>query len=194
MTPSRAAAVLSPASPSSIWRSVDSRLVPVRDTGARLDHLWLADVVIENCELSGAVLVDVCASHALTSGCQLAALPRVTAARLRDVRFINCKLDEANFRTATGERVQLDRNATGRRRLLRSRDPRCTVLRLRPDLGRGSHCQLPAAVLQGSALEALQGAAYLKGVTIDSAQILPFALRLIGAMDICIDDNRSASN
>jgi uncharacterized protein YjbI with pentapeptide repeats len=171
----------------------ESRLVDVRLTGAQLDRLRLTDVVIENCELSGAVLADVSLTRVEFRRCQMAAL-QLPAARLRDVRFINCKLDEANFRTATGERVQFDETQLVAADFYEAKIRCARFFDCDLTSAEFSRSELPAAVLQGSALEALQGAAYLKGVTIDSAQILPFALRLIGAMDICIDDNRSASN
>ena len=103
-------------------------------------------------------------------------------------------MDEANFRTATGERVQFDETQLVAADFYEAKIRGARFFDCDLTSAEFSRSELPAAVLQGSALEALQGAAYLKGVTIDSAQILPFSLRLIGAMDICIDDNRSASN
>jgi uncharacterized protein YjbI with pentapeptide repeats len=115
---------------------------------------------------------------------------QVPRAQLRDVHFINCKLDEANFRMATGERVQFDDT-----RLVGADFYEAQIRGARffdCDLTSSdfSRAKLPSVVLQGSTVEGLQGAAYLKGATIDSSQVVPFALRLLGAMDISIDDNR----
>ena len=85
----------------------DRESTPATTSAAQLDRLRWTDVVIENCELSGAVLADVSLTRVEFRRCQMATL-QLPAQRLRDVRFINCKLDEANFRTATGERVQFD--------------------------------------------------------------------------------------
>lgn len=58
------------------------------------------------------------------------------------------------------------------------------------DLGdaKFSKARIAGARLQGSKLDTIHGADSLRGVVIDSSQIIPLALRVFGALEITIDD------
>ena len=49
---------------------------------------------------------------------------------------------------------------------------------------------LGAARFHGSTIDTVKGAEYLRGVVIDSAQVLPLALRLFATFGIAVDDDR----
>jgi uncharacterized protein YjbI with pentapeptide repeats len=90
----------------------------------------------------------------------------------------------------TGERVQFDRGA------LQGADfygARLEGLRLFDcDLSGAQFSQavLRDARLHGSKLEGLRGAESLRGVAIDSTQVLPMALQLFASLGVKVDDDR----
>ena len=53
-----------------------------------------------------------------------------------------------------------------------------------------SKADIDGACLHGSRLDGLKGAAYLKGVAIDRAQVLPLALPLYAELGIAVDEDR----
>src|SRR5690242_888134 len=107
---------------------------------------------------------------------------QLAAARLRDVRFVECRLDEANFRMATGEGVQFDDSQLAAADFYEAKIKGIRFFDCDLTSAEFSRSELVGAMLHGSTLEGLRGASYLRGATIDSAQIVPFALRLLGAM------------
>jgi uncharacterized protein YjbI with pentapeptide repeats len=119
---------------------------------------------------------------------------QLAGARLRDVRFIRCMLDDASFRMATGERVQFDDSRLVAADFYEAKIRSTRFFDCDLTSSEFSRSELPGALLQGSTLEGLQEAAYLREVRIDSSQILPFALRLFGALGISVDDDRGTPN
>lgn len=169
-----------------------SRLVGAAFTGVELERLRLVDTVAEGCDFSGTSVVQATFVRVTFLGCRMLAFDAAQA-DLRHVDFRECRLDEANFRMATGERVQFDRSA------LRGADfygARMEALRLFDcDLSgvEFSQAVVRGARLHGSKLEGLRGAGSLRDVTIESAQVLPMALQILGALGVTVDDDRETT-
>jgi uncharacterized protein YjbI with pentapeptide repeats len=158
-------------------------------TGAELTAPRWTDVLLEDAELSGAVFHDATLTRVEFRRCRLAGV-QLAEARLRDVVFVDCKLDEANLRLSTGERVELRGCRLAGADLAGARidDLWCFDSDLRGvDL---SNAEVSGARLHGSTFEGLRAADRLRKVTLDPAQVMPFAVALFGALGIRLDEER----
>jgi uncharacterized protein YjbI with pentapeptide repeats len=158
-------------------------------TGAELSDPRWTDVLVEDAELSGCVLYDATLTRVEFRRCRLAGV-QLAEARLRDVAFVDCKLDEANLRLSVGERVTFRSCGLGGADLGGARIEE--VWFFDSDL-RGvdlSNAELPGARLHGSTFEGLRAADRLLRVTLDPAQVMPFAMALFGALGIRVDEER----
>ena len=168
---------------------VASRLTGARLTGVTIGRLRMVDTIVDSCDLSGAVLRQASLTRVALRDCRMSGSD-LSLAKLRDVAFVGCKLDDANLRMVTGERVRFDGTVLRSADLYEARlvsarffDCDLTATQLtKADLG--------AARLHGSTIDAVVGAEHLRGVVIDSAQVLPLALRLFASFGIAVDDDR----
>jgi uncharacterized protein YjbI with pentapeptide repeats len=166
----------------------ESHLVGVRLVGVEVERLRVTDAVVEDCDLSGAVLMAAALTRVELRNCRMSGLV-IAGARLRDVRFVDCKLDDANFRMTTSERLEFHRT------ILRTADFYAAKLRS----ARFSSCDLAfaefskadlhGARLHGSTLADVLGADSFAGVVVETGQVLPLALRLFAALGITVDDD-----
>ena len=158
-------------------------------TGAELTAPRWTDVLVEDAELSGAVLHDATWTRVELRRCRLSGV-QLAEARLRDVTFVDCKLDEANLRLAVGERVALRGCVAAGADFAGARIDElwCFDSDLqRVDL---SNAELTGARLHGSSFDGLRAADRLRRVTLDPAQVMPFALALYGALGIRVEEDR----
>ena len=165
---------------------VGCRLTGVALTGAEIDRLRLIDTILEDCELSGAVLTRSVLNRVEFRRCRCSGLV-ASGAELTDTRFVDCKLDDANFRMTAWKRSLLDgclmTGADFREaRLATTRFDACDLSRV--DFTKAS---LPGVSLAGSTLVDLRGAGSLKGVLITGDQVVPLALAMFATMGIRID-------
>ena len=166
----------------------ESHLAGARLVGVEVERLRVTDTVFDDCDLSGAVLIDAALTRVEFRNCRLSGLG-VPGARLLDVRFEGCKLDDANFRMTTSERVEFDRT------ILRTADFYAATLRSARfwdcdlELAQFSKADLRGARLHGSNLADVLGAESFAGVVVETAQVMPLALRLFVALGITVDDD-----
>jgi hypothetical protein len=171
----------------------ESHVVGARLTGVEVERLRITDTVFDDCDLSGAVLIDAALTRVEFHNCRTSGLV-VPGARLLDVRFEECKLDDANFRMTTSERVEFDRA------ILRTADFYAAKLRSSRfwscdlALAQFSKADLRGARLHGSDLADVLGAESFAGVIVETGQVLPLALRLFAALDITVEDDREAQD
>ena len=168
-------------------RITECELVGVVATAAQLDLLSMKDVLLADCELSGAGLGKASLRRIELRNCRVAGLV-LSDAQLRDVRFVACKLDGANFRFAQITQVVFEG---------------CSLVDA--DFGGATfdavtfgHCDLrdsdfsqasaESTRLHGSVVDGLRGASGLGGVTIDTMQVMPLALGVFAELGITIDD------
>jgi uncharacterized protein YjbI with pentapeptide repeats len=158
-------------------------------TGAQLPNLRLSDALVEGADFSGAVLDEIVLSRVEFRGCRMSGV-LMPQAVLRDVVFTDCKLNGANFRMLNCERVRFQSTD------LRTAEFSAGHLRSTSffdcDLTGAEFSQVtsPGARFQGSSMIDIRGAEYLRGIVIDSNQVLPLAVRVFAGLDISVDDER----
>lgn len=159
-----------------------------RWSGVVLEGLRAFDVTFEDCDLSGfSLLEDSVLQNVTFSRCRLTGAT-LAGARLRDVRFDGCTLQDANLRMCDAERVAADDGVFVGADLYAAK---LADVRLRGCDLRGSDwtkATLNAVDLRGSRLEDIRGADSLRGVTIDSSQVVPLAYSLSVALGLTIAD------
>jgi uncharacterized protein YjbI with pentapeptide repeats len=167
---------------------VRSWLSGLRLTGLELAGWRLLDVVLVECELSGAVLSDARFERVVFTRCRMSGL---VAAELRaeDVRFEGCKMDQAWLRSAVLDRCELvDCDLRGSdlygSRVTRSALRHCDLTEV--DV---TGSEFETVSLHGSIVDRLKGAASLRGTTIGSDQLVPLALPILAAQGILVDDD-----
>lgn len=168
-------------------RVTGCELLRVACTGAQLELLSFTDVVVTDGEFSGAVLSKASFRRVEFRNCRMVGVV-VSDSTLRDVRFVGCKLDGANFRFVNAEHVVLDDCSIAEGDFAGAQLG--AVAFDACDLRHADFSQATAADtdLRGSTLDGIRGVVALKGVTIDSMQVLPFALSALTELGITIDD------
>jgi hypothetical protein len=168
---------------------VGSRVMGAAFTGVELEHLRVTDTVFQGCDLSGASAVEAGLVRVEFVDCRMLAFDAAQAS-LRDVRFRECRLDEANFRMSVGEHVQFDRSMLRGADFYRARLPGLRLFDCDLTGVEFSQADLRGGRLHGSGLEGLRGADSARGAVIDSSQLLPMALQVLGSLGIAVDDER----
>lgn len=161
----------------------ECRLSRVTLAGADVDRCLVTDVVLEDCDLSGASFPQARWSRVELRRCRLTGTS-LAGARLDDVRFVDCKLDEAALDGSHGERLWFD-GCTMRSTTLTG----VTIEHLRitacdltgADL---SGARVAGARLHGSTLDRLAGVGSLRAVVVDPDQVVPLGLQLLAALEI----------
>jgi len=168
---------------------LESHCQEVSFTGMRLERARVRDVVFDHCDLSAVRFNDAGLTRVAFRNCRLSGA-QFPDAQLRDVQFIGCKLDDANFRMVDAERLRItdcllrDADFHGSRLTgLRCYDSELTGV----EFGQSS---VRDVRLNGSVVDGIKGADALKGVVIDSAQVIPFALSIMATMKVDVDDTR----
>jgi uncharacterized protein YjbI with pentapeptide repeats len=161
--------------------------VEARFIGASWPQASFTDVVVEDADLSGAILEELRATRVVFRRCRLSGVV-IHSATLRDVAFLDCRMDGANLRMTTWERTELvgchlrDAELYGAK-LGGGRLLGC-------DLGHVelARADLTGADLRGSTLDDVRGADRLRGATIGADQLVPAALAVFAALSITLDD------
>lgn len=160
----------------------------LRLTGLDLAELVLLDVVLEECELSGATCSDARWERVVFRRCRMSGLV-ASGLRATDLRFEACKLDQAWLRSASLDRCELvECDLSGSdlygARVTRSAFRHCDLSEVEV-----SASEMEQVTLHGSTVDGLKGAESLRGLTIGSDQLVPLALPILGAMRIRVDDD-----
>jgi uncharacterized protein YjbI with pentapeptide repeats len=166
-----------------------SRLNRSAFTAGQLHLLRLTDVVLDSCDFSGADLEESTLTRVQWRGCRMSGLA-IARSSLRDVVFSECRLDDASLRSCDLERVTFEHTD------LSSADFSGSTLQM----VRLFDCNLSGADFSsvkakgtrfhGSVLTDLKGAGDLRGVVIDSSQLLPLGVRVLDALGVVVDDER----
>ena len=166
----------------------EARLVAPAWTGTTLRDLDLRDVVIDGGELAGVTLEGATLERVELRRCRLSGLV-APALRATDVRFVDCRMEEAWLRAATLERVAFEDCALPRAdlysaRITQSRFERCDLTEIEL-----SQAELRDVAFHGSRIEGLKGGAALRNAVIGSDQLLVFAGPVLHAAGIVVDDD-----
>ena len=158
-------------------------------TGAQLPQLRLTDVVVDAADFSGVDLEESLLTRVEFRGCRMSGLQAV-ATRMHDVAFTACKLDGYTFRMSEADRVTFSTCE------LRGADFYAASMKdvrfFDCDLSDAdfSQAELSNGQFHGSNLVDIKGGDSLRDIVIDTAQVVPLALRVFGAMGIRVDDER----
>jgi len=166
----------------------ESRVIDVRFDGVDLDRLLVTDVVFEDCSFVAASWADASFNRVEFRTCRMTEVV-LAGARLDDVRFVDCKLDGANLRMAVGAVVEFLRCPLTGADLYAARLEAARFFGCDLERADVSAARLDGARLHGSRLGGLIGGEQLRGVVIDSSQVLPLALRVFSALGITVDDD-----
>src|SRR5581483_5819033 len=168
----------------------------VQLTGCELERLSLVDVIFDDCELSGALLLEARLRRVQFNRCRMSGFV-MTRAVAEHVAFTDCKLDAANFRMSSWEpalwlRCELPSADFGGSAIKGGRLLGCNLSRV--DM---TGAKFERVYLHGSDLTELKGADSLRGVTIGIDQVVPLAGPVFSALGISVagdpDDEADAA-
>jgi uncharacterized protein YjbI with pentapeptide repeats len=163
------------------------RIAGASFVAAELPHLRLRDVVLEDCDLAGAVLDDVVARRVELRRCRLTGLV-ASRSRWQDVAFVDCHLDDATFRRVMWERAELIGCRLRRADLTGSRFTASALLRCDLTGAVLSEATMAGTRLHGSTVEELVGAEGLRGVVIGRDQVVAVGAALLAGAGVLVDD------
>lgn len=160
----------------------------VRFTGCQIERFSATDTVLEDCELSGALLDGGRLHRVEFRRCRMSGVI-LTGLAATEVRWVACRANDANLRAAKLDHVELtDCDLVGAdfyaATLTSSRLLGCDLTG-----AEFSKAKLNAVALHRSTLHDLRGAAGLSGAVIHSHQMIPLAAAALSALGIKIDDD-----
>jgi uncharacterized protein YjbI with pentapeptide repeats len=179
------------------WNLAGQEAADVSFAGCRMKQLGLAgstvlrlrlvDCRLETCDLSAADLDDLTALRVEVSDSRLSGTLS-PAAKLTDVRFSHCKLDQANLRFAQLTRVVFE-DCVLVEADFHGADLTGTEL-INCDLSGAefSKATMTGARLSGSKLATVRGAGALRGAYVSRQQITELAWPLASAVGLVVDD------
>lgn len=166
---------------------VESRLSRVRATGCDLRRLRLRDVVLEGCDLSGAILEEARFTRVGFADCRLSGTV-LSRSTLQDVSFRDCRMDQVSLRMSTGVSLRL-RGCDLRNADFASVDMPASEL-LDCDLSGAdvSNAALGGSALHRSRLDGMSGVLALRNVVVDAEQAFVLGNALLAAHGITVTD------
>jgi uncharacterized protein YjbI with pentapeptide repeats len=157
--------------------------------GAEFVRARVSDTLFERCDLAAAVLDHAGLTRIVFDDCRLSGAD-LSGSRLVDVVFRECRLADASLRMTSGSRVRFEHCDLARLDLYAAQLPGACFFDSNLTDAELSQATLTDARLHGSSFDSLRGASALRGTTISSAQILPFALQILAMLEITVDDER----
>lgn len=168
----------------------ESRLVNARATGSDLTHLRLRDVVVDSCDLSGAVVEEAHITRCVFIDCRLSGTV-LTSARLEHVEFRASRMDLVNLRMVRGRMARFTGCDLAGSDWYSSQLHDSQLLDCDLSGADVSAASLAGTDLHGSILDGVVGAAALRDVVIDPTQASAVGLALLAAHGISITDRPS---
>jgi uncharacterized protein YjbI with pentapeptide repeats len=166
-----------------------SRFLDVRLTAAEFDGARFTDVKVIDSDLSGASFHRAALTRVAFLRCRMRGVV-LAAARIRDVVFSECLLDEANLREIEGSSVRMEGCQLVGADFSRAKLRQTAIFDSDLTDAEFEGADVQGIRLHGSRLESVRGAGGLSGTVIEASQVLPLALPLVSAMRIEIDDDR----
>jgi uncharacterized protein YjbI with pentapeptide repeats len=162
-------------------------LTDVRLGGRVIERLRLVDVVLQGCDLSGVVLPDASWTRVELRDCRLSGAV-LSGVRAQDVRWTGCRADSAVLRMSHWKGCWFEDTDLRGADFYDASLPDTQLLRC--DLSRATFSQsnLAGSRLHGSTLDGVIGGEAFRGTRISSAQVLPLAMSVLGALDIVVED------
>jgi uncharacterized protein YjbI with pentapeptide repeats len=165
----------------------ESRLRGVHGHGIEIRQLNLTDVVLDGCDLSGALVRGADLRRVEWRDCRISGLV-LDASTLHDVVFRACKLDTASLRSIDTQRVVFEDCVLSDADLSGARLPHARFTRCDLRGARFAKADARGARLHGSLLDGLRDADALRGVRVGEEQIASLGLALFEALGIVVDE------
>jgi uncharacterized protein YjbI with pentapeptide repeats len=159
----------------------------VRLTARSARRLRLTDVVLRDCELSGADLQEARLLRVRVERCRAEGLD-AGFMRSTDVVFAETKLTGAGFRMTSWERSAFEGCDLRRAELLEATLDHVEVSGCDLTEADVTRARLTEVCFRATRLDDLVGATALAGATVDTTQLVPLALALFAALRIRLDD------
>ncbi|MFZ0248629.1 MAG: pentapeptide repeat-containing protein [Acidimicrobiales bacterium] len=167
----------------------ESHILHASFVGADLRGARLVDVLMEGADFSGADLEEASLSRVEFVDCRLSAA-QVARTTMEDVTFTECKLDDANFRMSQADRILFDHVNLRGAEFSAARLSSAFFFDCDATGAEFSQVVMPGARFHGSSLADIEGGQSMRDIIIDSAQVLPLALRVFMDLGIRIEDDR----
>jgi uncharacterized protein YjbI with pentapeptide repeats len=161
--------------------------------GADLGRLRLVDVVVEESDFSGSDMNEASFTRVIFRDCRMSGAV-MAHAQLQDVTVSESKLDGVNLRSCRGDRVVFDHVNLQKGDFYGADLKSAGFFDCDMSETDVSRAVLPRARFHGSLLSDIKGGEYLRGIVIDSSQVLPLATRVFSALDIRVEDERDTSD
>ena len=166
---------------------IETAITGARFTSARLLGLRIADGRWTNTDASGLLADGASFVRVELVGCRMSGID-LAGARLTDVRFVDCRLDEANLRMVKGARVRFEGCDLRGAERIDAKLPGAALVDCDLSATELSGVDLSGGRITGSTVDTVKGASSLRGVTIDPLQVLPLGARLLGELDVVVDE------
>ncbi len=159
-------------------------------TGVSFADSRIVDTEFVDCELSGADFDTAALTRVAFVRCRISSA-NFGGARLTDVAITASKANDLNLRMTKLERCAVHETVIEQSDFTGSQGAEIAFVDSDLSATVFTNARLKNLVLYGSTLTELVGASALKGATIDSNQVLPFALALFAAHAVKVSDDRS---
>ncbi len=163
----------------------ESRWVGADLSGRRLSGFECRDTEFVHCNLSGTVLEDATLTRVTFTECGLTGVV-LSGATLRDVRIADSRADLALLRMTTAKHLWIEDTTLRGADLYAFDGTDCALLGCDLTDAALGDAQLPGVLLHGSTLDAVRGAAALRGARIGADQVVPLGAALLAALDISV--------
>lgn len=153
-------------------------------TGARLGAIRMRGVRFQGCDLSGALVDAAMLSDVTFDRCRMTGF--VLTGRVAEVRFTDCKLDDAVLRPITGSGVAMEGTTLvgadlSGMALTGSSFDRCDLTGV--DVSRS---RVKGLRLTGCRIDGLRGATGLAGAVLDATEVVPMGWALLADLGITV--------
>lgn len=164
------------------------RLSSVTWTGASIRNVTLIDVVVEDCELSGATVDFATFQRVRFERCRMSGFiaPQLQATH---VTFSECRMDQCWLRMASVERCAFEDCDLTAADFYTARINESRFVRSTLDEAELSDAVLRDVAFHGSTVDGIKGAEALRDITIGSDQVVSFAFPVFGSLGIAVDDD-----
>lgn len=152
-------------------------------TSRTLTGLRARDVVLERCDLSGAVLDGAVLDRVEFRNCRLTGT-MLTATTLTDVVIADCVANLVNFRAARARRLFVEDSVLTEADLYTASLTDSAFLDCDLRNANVDSVRLERVSLHGSMLDGINGAASLTGACIDHDQLIPMGAALVAGLGI----------
>ena len=164
-----------------------SRVSRSRFVSAELNNLELTDSIIEDCDLSGVLMMDARMMNVRFVRCRMTGVV-ITTSNLMRVEFAECHLGDANFAMSKLQHLEFSRCEMQEIDFSNSILDSCEIKNSRLQRAQFAQAKVSNLDLRGSELDDLQGVKYLSGATIGSDQVMSLASPLLIEAGIRVDD------